>query len=274
MFRFFKKNKPEVAYIITNDGNISLTYNGRAHSIGKSHEYYDAIVEVLNANKNFHLLEHLLDVPETIKKNVTGVSVNQFGEIVYNGNILHNSVSRRIMDFIQKGLPYKPLITFLDNLMQNPSKRAVDELYNFLSHNGLPITSDGCFMAYKGLTSDFKDRHTQTFDNSVGAIHRMARNMVDEDKDRTCSYGFHVGTHAYATDFAGSEGKVVLVKVNPRDAVSVPADHNDQKLRVCEYEVVQECEGLLDSPLYTVSKLTVEPATGRTRGPGGRFLPS
>jgi hypothetical protein len=42
-----------------------------------------------------------------------------------------------------------------------------------------------------------------------------------------------------------SDDVVVIVKVNPRDAVSVPIDHSAQKLRVCRYEVV----GVYDRPL-------------------------
>jgi len=30
----------------------------------------------------------------------------------------------------------------------------------------------------------------------------------------------------------------VLVKVNPKDVVSVPVDYNNTKMRVCRYEVI------------------------------------
>ena len=44
-------------------------------------------------------------------------------------------------------------------------------------------------------------------------------------------------------DFA--RGKVVIVKVNPKDVVSVPHDCNCQKLRTCAYTVVAEHIGTL-----------------------------
>ena len=127
------------------------------------------------------------------------------------------------------GLNIEPMIKFLDNLMENPSKKSVDELYSFLEYGNLPITPDGCFLAYKGVTTDFKDCHTRSFDNSVGAINEMPRNQVNDDPNAACSVGFHVGTFNYARGF-GQE--TTIVKVDPADAVSVPHDHSCEKLRV------------------------------------------
>jgi hypothetical protein len=66
----------------------------------------------------------------------------------------------------------------------------------------------------------------------------MPRNKVDEDKDRTCSHGLHFCSHGYLSNFSGE--KVVVLKVNPRDVVAIPADYNNTKGRACRYEVVGE----------------------------------
>jgi hypothetical protein len=34
----------------------------------------------------------------------------------------------------------------------------------------------------------------------------------------------------------------VIVKINPRDVVSIPTDYNDSKGRACRYEVVDEID--------------------------------
>ena len=44
--------------------------------------------------------------------------------------------------------------------------------------------------------------------------------------------------------------KIVIVKINPKDVVSVPNDCNCEKLRTCRYEVVGEYQGELLKPLY------------------------
>lgn len=248
----FSSPKPDnTAFIITGDGNITLTRNAKTHSIGKTHPHYSAIVSALSSGK-FAKLDGLLDAAAKINREFNGrVMVNEFGEVFHNGVQLHNSLAKRIGEFARSNMPYKPLLKFLENLMENPSQRAINELYTFLDHAGLPITADGHFIAYKGLRSDFKDVYSGQFDNSIGAIHEMPRNAVDDNAAITCSYGFHVGTHGYASSFA--QGKLVLVKVNPRDAVSVPLDHDAQKLRVCRYEVIAMCEKLIQEPMYRSS---------------------
>ena len=124
--------------------------------------------------------------------------------------------------------------------MQNPSKRSVTELYGFLEKGNMPITPDGHFLAYKKVRADYRDCHTGTMDNSVGQIVEMERNFVDDDKDRTCSTGLHFCSRDYLNHFGGE--RIMIVKVNPKDVVSIPSDYNDSKGRACRYEVISELE--------------------------------
>jgi hypothetical protein len=125
--------------------------------------------------------------------------------------------------------------------MTNPSKRAVTELYGFLEKNSLPITPDGHFLAYKKVRNDYLDIHSGTMDNSVGMIVEMERNEVDDNKDQTCSTGLHFCSQDYLPHFgSGSDSRVVIVKINPSDVVSIPSDYNNAKGRACRYVVVGE----------------------------------
>jgi len=306
-----------VGYIIVKD-SISLTIDGKPYSIGRTHVNFDKIVAALKAEQ-FDKLETLINVGAAITRKTKGkVTVNEFGEVLHNGKPVHNVIATRISEFVRQGLPFEPLARFLENLMLNPSERSIEQLYAFLEHGGFPITPDGCFLGYKGVTNDFKDKHTQKFDNALGAKQTMPREQVNPDPHAACSVGFHVGTHSFATEFVSDGGQVVMVKVNPRDAVSVPHDASCQKLRVCEYEVVAMCPGKVVEPLSTIGYQgetdydeddfldeeedgdfwtededgeleaeslldsdpveaddgeDIEEATGRKRGPGGRFLP-
>jgi len=124
--------------------------------------------------------------------------------------------------------------------MQNPSKRAVTELYGFLEKNNLPITSDGHFLAYKKVKQDYTDCYTGTMDNSVGKVVEMERNRVDDDQNNTCSTGLHFCSRDYLNHFGGE--RIVIVKINPRDVVSIPTDYNNAKGRACRYEVIDEID--------------------------------
>jgi hypothetical protein len=245
---FWKKKKP--TYITTADGNINLVWNGQTHSLGLTHPNYGPIASILSNKSGYDRLDDLLNPATTIERELNGITVNPYGEVFWNGEQINNVLADRIGEFMRNGEDYAPLALFLEKLMANPSGRAVNELYRFLEHGNFPVTEDGCFIAYKGISAEWKDKHTGRFDNSVGVINEMPRNKVNDDHSVGCSYGFHVGTHRYATDWAGSDGRVVLVKVNPADAVSVPLDCSCSKLRVCKYEVVEECEKLIEEPVY------------------------
>jgi hypothetical protein len=130
----------------------------------------------------------------------------------------------------------------MHNLHKNPSKRAVEELYGFLEKGALPITPDGYFLAYKKVRANYMDCHTGTISNHVGAVVEMERNEVDDDKDRTCSAGLHFCSQEYLKSFGGE--RTMILKIDPKDVVSIPSDYNDSKGRTCRYEVIGE----LDAP--------------------------
>jgi hypothetical protein len=197
----------------------------------------------------------LFDVSESITRkfnadNVGGIEIAD-GVIYYQGEPLHNYVVDRIFDFMDEGLPFEPLANFLDKLMSNPSRRAVSELYKFLEHKHLPICEDGDFLAYKSVTEDYKDHHSGTFYNGVGEVLEMPRNAVCDDADVGCSYGFHAGSYEYAKNFGSGNSRLVIVKINPADVVSVPKDCDCQKLRTSRYEVVKDFEQVYRKPLNT-----------------------
>ena len=159
------------------------------------------------------------------------------GYLLYEDLQLDDLVSGHVVSMIKNKVDYKPVLLFVENLYKNSSFGVVERLYKFLSHKNLPITSDGCFLGYKAVTKDFKDKHTQTIDNKVGQKPSVARNMVNDDMNKECSNGLHVGTLQYVTSFASHGDNMIICKVNPANVVAVPyADA--QKLRCCEYEVV------------------------------------
>ena len=87
--------------------------------------------------------------------------------------------------------------------------------------------------------------------NQVGDYLEVERSDVDDNRERGCSSGLHVGSFDYAKGF----GRITkLVEFNPKDAVSVPSDCEYQKLRVCAYTVLEEYEHEedIDDAIYGV----------------------
>jgi hypothetical protein len=233
-----------VSYIITSSGTINLVKDGRPYSVAPDHVNYSRIVAALKS-KSYDGLEAMIDVAANVflAAQDTTESDNievKNGLIYYKGFIVDNSLTRRIIEMIQGGFPFQPMVNFLENLMQNPSSRAIRELYDFLEVNSLPITEDGYLLAYKRVREDWKDFYTGTIDHGIGTRPKMDRNLVDDNKDRTCSSGLHFCSLAYLSEYHGGEGRAIIVKINPRDVVSIPTDYANAKGRCCEYEVIGE----------------------------------
>ncbi len=141
---------------------------------------------------------------------------------------------------LNEGVDVKGFCKFAELLLENPKESVVEELYAFLAHNSISINKDGMIEAYRSITLDWKDHFTGTIDNRIGTTVKMPRTMVDDNPERTCSKGLHVAAFEYANSFGINNSRLVKVLVNPSHVVSVPVDYDGQKLRCCEFKVVEE----------------------------------
>lgn len=156
--------------------------------------------------------------------------------ISYNGVQLPEELNSRINKMFTNGESPAPVFKFWERLEKNPSFRSVQQLWAFLNQVGIPLTPDGCFLAYKSVKGDYTDVYTGTVSNKPGSINEMPRNQISDDPKVDCHVGFHVGALKYAQEFAGT--KIVICKVDPEHVVCVPYDNSQQKMRVCKYEVI------------------------------------
>jgi len=172
-----------------------------------------------------------------------GVEESESGRLVVDGVEMDVELANKVREFKSKGLPFDYLIKLAEKIEDIDSYFVRHQLYGFLKHNGHPITPTGNFIAYKMVRSDFKDIHSNTFDNSVGSTVSMPRRDCNEDPNEPCSAGLHVAAYDYAHDFGS--GNLVLCEVDPRDVVAVPKDYDQKKMRTCRYKVV----GVADKPI-------------------------
>lgn len=240
-----QKNLGElIACIIQPDENVSGTVllpDGKVVSkvVDVSNDNFKTIVEAIKAGDKETAVKYLLGWSELCDyQDEENDLVIKNGVVKYNGYEINNALTKRLISMLKEGFDIKPLENFLKNLMENPSKTAVNELYSFLEKNSLGITHDGYFLAYKAVRNDYKSYHDGRTDNSIGSTPSMPRNMVNEDRNQTCSDGLHFASLEYAKSF-GSD-KIVALKINPRDVVSIPVDYNNQKGRACKYKVIAE----------------------------------
>jgi hypothetical protein len=219
--------------------NVVVVIDNKPHTISKTHITYQKVVDAIKAS-DWDLVKEAIE-PKKVVLNYGQGNVSIQGETLFwKSKELHTTLAVKMIDMLREGFPIEPMVKFMDNLYQNPSKRAVDELYGFLEKGNLPITPDGHFLAYKKVRGNYFDVHSGTMDNSIGKIVEMERYNVDDNKDNTCSSGLHFCSKEYLTSFSGE--RTVIVKINPADVVSIPSDYNATKGRACRYEVVGELD--------------------------------
>ena len=234
----------KLAYIITNEG-ITLSANGQSYTLSSTHGNFNSVLDAIRSGASESDIIDLLNPRVALTKYLGGAFEVGENSMRHNGDEVHGVLVSRILECHRNGLPIDPLLRFFENLEKNGSRRARTELYSFLAHGGMPITPDGCFLAYKSVRGDYTDHHTGKFTNRVGSVLQMERRKVCDDANNGCSYGFHAGSVEYAQSFGSGDKKIVIVKIDPADVVSVPTDCECQKLRTCQYEVVDEFNGVL-----------------------------
>lgn len=224
------------------ENSVTVFLDGNTYPVERSHPQYNAIIQALN-NGDKQALRDVINVKQKIVNESSGRLEIVDGELAVQGTVISHSLVPRIIDMVEDGLDTmaEALANFVKNLLENPSFRAVNELHGFLEACKLPITGDGHFLAYKIVKENYHDCYTGKMDNSVGRVLSMPRNEVNEDSSVTCSHGLHVCSQDYLPYYGNGEGRrIMIVKVHPRDVVAVPNDYNNSKMRVCQYEVVDE----------------------------------
>lgn len=235
--------------ISTND-TITIIWHGQSYTIKKGSPNYAAVKQDIKSGNTSSLTDSL-SVSRSFEKMSQGDVSIDGDQVLYKGEEIHNAAVTKLMDVINSHehghsealdacTDISSWMKFIDKLMQNPSYNSRNQLYKFLEHRNMPITPEGNVIGYKGVTDDYKDIYSGKFDNSVGVENWMLRNNVDDSVDHGCSAGFHIGSHDYA-DSWGSNGRLMKVEFNPKDAVSVPHCSDYAKLRVCRYKVIGEC---------------------------------
>lgn len=246
-----------IFHIIDIEKTLTVMLNARPYSVPVNHPRYMDVINMLDSEDvDRDVLLEMIDPRPAIQKFAGSLVEVRGGEVYYNDEPIHNVVVDRIIDFRDQGIPITPLANFLNNLMQNPSYRSRQQLYTFLEKNKMPITPDGHFMAYKVVRDSYLDGHTGTIMHTLGVPISMPRHLVDDDPNHVCSAGLHCCSWDYIPRMYPT-GRILLMKVNPRDVVSVPTDYNNAKMRVCEYVPVEEVERSVaedyfgTSPVYT-----------------------
>jgi hypothetical protein len=219
--------------------SITVVYEGKPHVVQKGSPQFNALRKAILA-EDWKAVPKNLTVAKSIKDWAKGKFTMKDDHFYFEGNEIPSNINTRIVKMATSGEDPTPLFKFWERLQKNPSMRSVEQLWPFLEHKGIPLTKEGCFLAYKGVRNDFLDAHSGTISNKPGTVHEMPRNQISDDPNHACHEGFHVGALAYAGSFSQ---RVVICEVDPEHVVCVPYDASQHKMRVCKYKVIGQHNG-------------------------------
>lgn len=228
-------NATPLKYTATND-SVTVVWKGAPVTVKRGSANFDGLRKAL-LREDWDEIPHHLRSDSSIERWAKGKFKVVGGVVHFDSMPLPVDINNRVVEMAAKGEDPTPVMLFWERLQKNPSWRSVEQLWRFLNNVGIPLTEDGCFLAYKAVKADFKDVYSGTIDNTPGQVVTMPRNQISDDPDQTCHYGLHVGALEYTGNFH-SGGRMVICKVDPADVVCVPNDHSFQKMRVCKYVVV------------------------------------
>jgi hypothetical protein len=279
----------KISYIISPSYRISAHIDNQPYVVNPDHPRYKDIVAAIQQD-DADTFKKLADINSAIADYTIGLVSVIHGIVKFKDRVVQTYTAQRILDAMKLGLPFEPVIRFLENVMLNPSKRAVDELDHWMSHNDIPITDDGFWLGYKRLhftgtqawvypdfheevpeavlnnyggdeeamkrdgyhkVDVYVDCHSKTIRQWVGKVVEVERNTVDDNFGIDCSEGLHVGSQSYVKSYS-SEESLTTVKVNPADVVSVPRGEVN-KCRVCRYFIIEINKAFFEKPIVNAT---------------------
>lgn len=260
----------QVSAWIDNVTSVQVFTQDGVATISKKHHLWEDIKKALDENDVAEALK-LSSVKNTIESFIGENFKVKDGKFYYKGCLLDNRLTKKALAIRrEQGGDATSLLKFLDRVLANPAHSVVKELFDFLETNKMPITADGYILAFKKVRGDFKDIHSGKMDNSPGTVVEMERNLVNDNRQITCSHGLHFCSESYLAHYGGDEtrieapvldeagnpvldahgdpkvevkpvkNKVVVVMIDPADVVSIPVDYGNAKGRTCRYTVLYE----------------------------------
>lgn len=212
-------------YTITR-GIISVFYRSKTYNVTASDKRFPMLRKACISDDVAGILQ-ILNLAAELKS----AKIEAHGSKLAIANTeMPDGFAKKVKDQIVIG-DKKSIAAFAKRLEKNASRSARENLLKFLSYHGGCLLSDGRFLAYKYVKSDFRDYHTGQYDYSPGKTITMPRKNVVEDARVACAAGLHVGTWGYS---GSSKDTVLVCCIDPADVVSVPDDYGHQKIRACK----------------------------------------
>ena len=231
--------------MIKNEQTLTIIVDNKIYVFPTEFSFYDELLDaIVKEDKDkiivlYNFAHNIMNGKvELSEDSITINGIKVPNKVTANDKLLKFINKLKSAGIVDKDIEY--IRPFIKNMFENTYINAVEELYDFCEAQDFVITEDGCFLAYKNVSNEYKSVHPCTdgthLDHSIGTI--VEEHYFDTDRTQTCSKGLHFCSKGYLSSYPGS--RTMIVKVNPKDVVAIPVDYNFMKGRCRKYEVVDE----------------------------------
>lgn len=230
-------------------GLIITFSDGSSYTVTHNDKNYETAKKLLAAKDDAALVSLLnprAKVSTLLAKSVNGRIKLEGGRVTdETGMDLAPFLVEHLMWMAETDVDVQPLLNFMERLQANPSYQARTEIGEWAIKARMPITPDGFILAYKKVNKDYTSIHDNKFMNAVGTTVEMpgGRGNVDDNRNNHCSRGLHFCSKDYLPSFGTSnpeETRLLLLKIDPADVVSIPNDYSFTKGRAWRYTIVAD----------------------------------
>lgn len=252
----------------TTPTSLAIIIDGVAYNITNANPMFEQIKrKVCDTSIPDSKLVDMLDQATALINFVDGeITYDRASGLAWAGDIsLDGEWLALVQKYATAGRPAEPLAKFFKLLSRNPSQKSVSTLWPFMANANLGVDADGYIIAFKAVRNDWfsitggdNSKVIQGVVNKQGQIRnapgdviKVQRNYVADDPDVACGPGIHAGSKEYAEIFGSIKvacpttgNRMIVVRIDPADVVSVPKDCNAGKVRVAQYTVLEQFTGV------------------------------
>ena len=249
------------AHIITDDG-VNGFACGKMYTATPDHPNYAAIINAIKT-KAYDTIHDLVNqskaIAAIVARDISSGRVtvdSEAGVILFDGHEIRNTLVDHIFRCIQDGFDVSSSILLLEHFMENPSKQTIDRMFDWFEAGKMPITEDGYIIAFKRVQDDYTSFYDSKTMHTIGKETSFPRYLCDDDNTHTCSAGLHFCSQGYLPSYCGGSGRVLVLKIHPKDVVAIPYEYGTHKGRACNYLVLSELEEASRKMVETTNPLT------------------
>ena len=107
---------------IVQGNNVTVVIDNKPHTISKTHITYQKIVDAIKSD-DWETVKDVIEPKKVVINYGRGHVSVQGEQLFWKNQPFANALATRMVQMLQDGFSIEPMVSFMENLMQNPSRQ-------------------------------------------------------------------------------------------------------------------------------------------------------